>query len=68
MVLEVTATYIYNKNTKKFHREDCYSVDQMKESNKGYYNGSRDELISQGFSACKNCNAWVNLFNSRSMT
>jgi len=53
---EVTATYIYNKNTKKFHREDCYSVDQMKESNKGYYTGSRDELISQGFSACKNCN------------
>ena len=53
---EIEATYIYNKNTKKFHREDCYSVDQMKESNKGYYNGSREELISQGFSACKNCN------------
>jgi len=52
---DTSATYILNKNTKKFHYPDCRSVDQMKESNKEYYTGSRDDLISRGFEACKNC-------------
>lgn len=53
---EISVTYIYNKNTKKFHRVGCYSVDQMKESNKGYFEGSRSDMIQQGYSPCKNCN------------
>ena len=53
---EITVTYIYNKNTKKFHRVGCYSVDQMKESNKGYFEGSRSDMIQCGYSPCKNCN------------
>ena len=53
---EITVTYIYNKNTKKFHRVGCYSVDQMKESNKGYFEGSRSDMIQRGYSPCKNCN------------
>ena len=48
--------YIYNKNTKKFHYPSCSSVDSMKESNKGYFTGSRDELIAQGYEPCKRCN------------
>ena len=49
-------TYILNTNTKKFHYPSCSSVDAMKESNKQSYTGSRDDLISQGYSPCKRCN------------
>ena len=51
-----SATYILNKNTKKIHLPSCYSVDQMKDSNKKYYTGDIDDLINQGYSPCKNCN------------
>ncbi len=47
--------YIANKNTKKFHYPSCHSVKQMKESNKWYYSGSRDDLIAQGYSPCAKC-------------
>jgi DNA-entry nuclease len=48
--------YVANKNTKKFHYPSCSSVGDMKESNKLYYEGTRDELISQGYVPCKRCN------------
>ena len=50
------SSYIANMNTKKFHYPSCSSVKQMKESNKWYFDGSRDELISQGYDPCKRCN------------
>ena len=50
-----TASYIGNKNTKKFHYPTCSSVGQMKESNKKYLNCSRDEAIQQGFDPCGRC-------------
>ena len=50
------SSYIANKNTKKFHYPSCSSVDDMKEKNKLYFNGSRDELIGQGYIPCKRCN------------
>lgn len=50
----VAGNYILNENTKKFHYPDCHSVDQMK--NPVGYNGSRDDLIAQGYEPCKNCN------------
>lgn len=49
-------TYILNTNTMKFHYPSCSSVDQMSESNKQEYTGSRDDLISQGYDPCKRCN------------
>lgn len=52
----VEHTYILNTNTKKFHLPSCSSVNQMKESNKQTYTGSRDDLISQGYDPCKKCN------------
>ena len=52
---DTTASYILNKNTKKFHYPSCSSVDRMKESNKEYYTGSRDELINRGYDPCGNC-------------
>ncbi|MGI6506783.1 MAG: ComEC/Rec2 family competence protein [Saccharofermentanales bacterium] len=52
----IGVTYIANKNTKKFHYPDCHSVTRMKESNKWYFTGTRDELIAKGYSPCGNCN------------
>ena len=40
--------YIVNTNTGKFHHTYCSSVKKMKESNKMYYTGTRDELVSKG--------------------
>ena len=50
------STYILNINTYKFHYPNCSSVKRMKESNKEYYTGSREDVISRGFDPCKNCN------------
>ena len=47
--------YIVNTNTGKFHHTYCSSVKKMKESNKMYYTGTRDDLISQGYDPCGNC-------------
>lgn len=47
--------YIVNINTGKFHYPSCSSVKKMKESNKMYYTGTRDELVSKGYSPCGNC-------------
>lgn len=49
-------TYVLNTNTKKFHYPDCPSAAKIKDSNREEYTGSRDDLISQGYEPCKNCN------------
>jgi len=51
----VTETYVLNTSTKKFHKPSCGSVNTIKESNKGTYTGSKDDLIKQGYSPCGNC-------------
>ena len=48
--------YILNTNTKKFHYTGCRSVKQMKEKNKKYYTGTREECIGMGYDPCGNCN------------
>lgn len=52
---EAQVHYIANTNTKKFHLPSCSSVTDMKESNKWYFTGTRDELIAQGYEPCKRC-------------
>ena len=47
--------YVLNLNTKKFHYPSCKSVKQMKDKNKGYYTGTRDEVIAKGYDPCGNC-------------
>ncbi len=47
--------YVLNTNTHKFHYPDCSSVDQMKESNKLFYTGTREEVIAMGYDPCKRC-------------
>lgn len=51
----VGTDYICNTNTGKFHYPECSSVKKMKEENKWYYVGSRDELIEMGYVPCGNC-------------
>lgn len=48
--------YILNMNSRKFHRVDCDQVESIKESNRQKTALSKEELITQGYSACKNCN------------
>ena len=50
------SNYILNNNTRKFHYPDCRSVRQMKEKNKIYFEGTRDEVIARGYQPCQNCN------------
>ncbi len=52
---EPEVRYIANTNTKKFHIPSCSSVTDMKESNKWYFTGTREELIEQGYEPCKRC-------------
>lgn len=51
-----SSSYVLNTNTRKFHYPSCSSVSSMKESNKDYYSGSRDDLVSMGYEPCKRCN------------
>lgn len=52
---KTSTQYVINKNSKKFHRPDCPSVQQMKAKNREYTNASRDTLIKQGYTPCANC-------------
>lgn len=50
------AHYILNNNTKKFHLPSCSSVDDIKDSNREDYYGSREDLIERAYVPCKRCN------------
>lgn len=51
----LSVSYIANVNSKKFHVPSCSSVADMKESNKWYFEGDREDLINQGYSPCNRC-------------
>ena len=48
--------YVLNTNTGKFHNPNCSSVSQMKDKNKAYYTGDRQDVIDMGYVPCKKCN------------
>ena len=50
------ATYVGNKNSMIFHLPDCGSVSKMKEKNKVYFYGNREEPVAQGYDPCGGCN------------
>ena len=52
----VSITYVLNTNTMKFHYPECSSVSKISDKNKQTYEGSRNDLISQGYTPCGNCN------------
>ena len=51
-------TYVYNRNTGKFHYPNCSSVGDMKAKNRVDMNCSREELLKTYPNAkpCKRCN------------
>ena len=49
-------TYVLNTHSRKFHNPDCAGVRTMSERNKEIYTGSREDLISQGYEPCGQCN------------
>ena len=53
---ESAVEYILNTNSKKFHKPSCSSISQISDSNKQDYQGSREDLIAQGYEPCKKCN------------
>ena len=48
--------YVLNLNTKKFHLPTCSSVKDIKTQNKLVLTAGREEIISDGYQPCKNCN------------
>ena len=52
---ETSTTFILNKNTKKFHKDGCSGVKDIKERNKTTYIGTREEVISMGYEPCQRC-------------
>lgn len=48
--------YVVNTNTGKFHRPYCSWADNISSSNRWEYDGSRGNLIEQGYSPCGHCN------------
>ncbi|MBR3870741.1 MAG: DNA/RNA non-specific endonuclease [Clostridia bacterium] len=48
--------YVLNTNSMKFHRKDCSSIKDIKTKNKEDYSGTREWLISNGYSPCGACN------------
>lgn len=48
--------YVLNTKSMKFHRPTCSSVDDIADNNKQEATATRDELISEGYSPCKQCN------------
>jgi len=53
-VLALSASYIGNKNSWKFHYQGCRAERSMKEYNRIYLN-SRADAISRGMVPCKIC-------------
>ena len=49
-------TYIGNRRSHRFHYPDCVGVKDMKEENKVYFYGERNELIEVGYVPCGSCN------------
>ena len=48
-------TYILNTNTMRFHEPSCSSVEQMAPENREEYSGSRETLLSEGYTPCGIC-------------
>lgn len=48
--------YVLNTKSMKFHRPTCSSVADIADNNKQEATATRDKLISEGYSPCKQCN------------
>lgn len=53
--IDNTVVYVINTSSGKFHYPTCPSVESMKESNKDFFCGDRNDLIAQGYKPCGSC-------------
>ena len=49
-------TYVLNNNTMRFHKTDCEGAKTIKEHNREWFYGSRQEAIDSGYVPCGMCN------------
>ena len=54
-ISDVEASYILNRNSKKFHLPSCSGASSISEANRQEYTGSRDELLVRGYEPCGSC-------------
>lgn len=47
--------FVLNTSTKRFHRPDCPSVDDMKAANREGFDGTREEAEARGYVPCRRC-------------
>ena len=40
---------------KKFHYESCGSAKKIKDKNRYYYTGTKEDCINMGYDPCGNC-------------
>ena len=52
---EIEKPFILNKNTKKYHNEDCRYVGFMNEENKVFVTSTHEKLQSQSYKPCAFC-------------
>lgn len=51
----ISASYVLNTNTKKFHYPSCSSAESIKAGNRQDFSGTRDEVIAMGYDPCGRC-------------
>lgn len=54
MICGTALAYVGNRNTRKFHHDNCSSVYQMKPSNRVYIE-TREDAINSGYVPCQRC-------------
>ncbi|MBR1757681.1 MAG: DUF1294 domain-containing protein [Lachnospiraceae bacterium] len=50
-----TRDYVLNTKSMKFHLPDCKYVGEIYEGHKQEFHGTREDLLSQGYTPCGNC-------------
>lgn len=50
-----TQHYTLNTNSKKFHYPDCSAAKKISDKNREDYEGTREDLVSEGYEACGIC-------------
>ncbi len=53
--VSIEIEYILNTNTHKFHYPSCSSVSKMKDCNKSFFTGTRNDIIAMGYAPCGQC-------------
>ncbi len=53
---QTSSTYVLNTNTMKFHNPGCRDVKKIAPQNYSTYDGTKNDIMNQGYSPCGHCN------------